>query len=242
VSDADGRCLVVLPTFNERATVVTAATGVLSAVPEADVLVVDDASPDGTGEAVAALAEQEPRVRLLRRSGKQGLASAYLSGFRVGLRDGYGVVVEMDADLSHRPADLPRVVEGACTYDLTIGSRYVPGGGVSNWSRARLALSRAGNAYARTLLSLPVADATSGFRAFRRGALERLLEDPVTSEGYGFQIELVYRAHRLGMSIGEVPITFREREHGKSKISRAIVVEALLQVGSWGVRDRLRRR
>jgi hypothetical protein len=160
----------------------------------------------------------------------------------VGLRDGYGIVVEMDADLSHRPADLPRVVEGACRYDLTIGSRYVPGGGVSNWSRARLALSRAGNAYARTMLSLPVADATSGFRAFRRGALERLLADPVTSEGYGFQIELVYRAHRLGMSIGEVPITFREREHGKSKISRAIVVEALVQVGSWGVRDRLRRR
>jgi dolichol-phosphate mannosyltransferase len=242
VSDADRRCLVVLPTYNERATVIAAATGVLAAVPTADVLVVDDASPDGTAEAAAALAEQEPRVRLLRRAGKLGLASAYLSGFRVGIRDGYGVVVEMDADLSHRPADLPRVVEGACAYDLTIGSRYVPGGGVSNWSRGRLALSRAGNAYARTLLSLPVADATSGFRAFRRAALERLLVEPLTSEGYGFQIELVYRAQRLGMSIGEVPITFREREHGKSKISRAIVLEALVQVGTWGVRDRLRRR
>jgi dolichol-phosphate mannosyltransferase len=236
------RTLVVLPTYNERETVVVAATGILAAVPTADVLVVDDNSPDGTAEAVAALAEGEPRVRLIRRPRKLGLAGAYLAGFRVGLRDAYDVIVEMDADLSHQPSDLPRVVAGSKRYDLTIGSRYVRGGGVSNWSRARLALSRGGNAYARTVLGLPVADATSGFRAFRRGALERLLSEPLTSEGYGFQIELVYRAWREGLSIGEVPITFREREHGASKISRTIVVEALVQVATWGLRDRVLRR
>jgi dolichol-phosphate mannosyltransferase len=242
MSDGAPRTLVVLPTYDERDTILPVATGVLAAVPSADVLVVDDNSPDGTAEAVAALAEQEPRVRLLRRTGKLGLASAYLAGFRIGLRDGYDVIVEMDADLSHQPSDLPRLVAGSSRFDLTIGSRYVPGGGVSNWSRARLALSRGGNAYARTLLALPVRDATSGFRAFRRQALDKLLSEPVTSEGYGFQIELVYRACRTGLSVGEVPITFRERQHGTSKISRAIVLEAMVQVASWGVRDRLARR
>jgi len=147
-------------------------------------------------------------------------------------------MIEMDSDLSHLPDELPRLLEGSTRYDLTIGSRYVPGGAVTNWSRARLALSRAGNAYARMALRLPVTDATSGYRAFRRPVLEALLEGGIHADGYAFQIELAYRAWRLGFSVGEVPITFREREHGRSKLSRRIVLEALFKVGRWGLRDR----
>jgi dolichol-phosphate mannosyltransferase len=201
--------------------------------------VVDDSSPDGTGEVVVALGEEEPRIRLLRRPAKLGLASAYLEGFSRALEEGYDVIVEMDADLSHRPEDLPSLLEGSARHDLTIGSRYVAGGGVTNWSRLRLGLSRAGNAYARAMLRLPVSDATSGYRAFRRRVVESLVNEGISSEGYAFQIELAYRAWRKGFSLGEVPITFREREHGKSKLSRSIIVEALLRVGAWGVRDRL---
>jgi apolipoprotein N-acyltransferase len=234
------RVLVVLPTFNERATIARVLAEVTAVGPDVYALVIDDNSPDGTGEVVAAMAEQEPRVRLLRRPGKLGLASAYLTGFRIGLSEGFDVIVEMDSDLSHRPEDLPRLIEGAARYDLTIGSRYVPGGHVSNWSRLRLGLSRAGNAYARIALRLPVTDATSGFRSYRRPLLQALVDDGIGSEGYVFQIELAYRAHRLGYVIGEVPITFREREHGRSKLSRRMVLEAILKVGQWGVRDRFR--
>jgi dolichol-phosphate mannosyltransferase len=233
--------LVVLPTYNERATVGRVLAGVLACGPNVDVLVIDDNSPDGTSEVVSAMSEQEPRVRLILRSAKLGLASAYLTGFRKALHEGYDVVIEMDADMSHRPEDLPGLLAGASTYDLTIGSRYVPGGAVSNWSRSRVALSKAGNVYARMALRLPVHDATSGFRAYRRPVLESLMSDGIHSGGYAFQIELAYRAWRSGFSVGEVPITFREREHGKSKLSRRIVVEALLKVGQWGLRDRLRR-
>ena len=231
------RTLVVLPTYNERATVEDAVRGALAAGSRVEVLVVDDGSPDGTGELVAKLAESEPRVRLVERAAKQGLASAYLLGFREGLAQGFDVVVEMDADLSHRPADLPIVIAGAARFDLTIGSRYVPGGGVSNWSRLRLTISRAGNLYARTLLRLPVTDATSGFRAYRRDLLDRLVRAGIATDGYGFQIELVYRAVRLGARVGEVPITFQERAHGHSKFSRRIILEALWNVTEWAVTD-----
>ena len=234
------RVLVVLPTYNEAQTVARVAAGVLAAGPGVDVMVVDDNSPDGTADVVMALAEQEPRVRLVERSGKLGLASAYLLGFRRALEDGYDLVVEMDADLSHQPEDLPRLLEGTGRYDLVIGSRYVPGGGVTNWSRTRLAISKAGNAYARAVLRLPVRDATSGYRAYRRPVLEALLANGTHADGYAFQIELAYRAWRAGFTVGEVPITFREREHGRSKFSRAIVAEALLKVTQWGLRDRLR--
>jgi apolipoprotein N-acyltransferase len=239
---AEPRVLVILPTYNERATIGTVLGGVMDAGANVEVLVVDDGSPDGTAEVVEALAAETTRVAMIRRAGKQGLASAYLAGFRKALEDGYDVVVEMDADLSHRPEDLPALLEGAVTNDLTIGSRYVSGGSVSNWSRARLALSRAGNAYARLALGLPVADATSGFRAYRRPALEALLAGGIHSEGYAFQVELVYRAWRSGFSVAEVPITFREREHGRSKISRRIVAEALVKVTQWAIRDRFRGR
>jgi dolichol-phosphate mannosyltransferase len=233
---------VILPTYNEAATIRPVLEGVLAAGPNVSALVVDDGSPDGTARLVEDVAAGEPRVRLLRRDRKLGLASAYLTGFRRGIDEGYDVLVEMDADLSHRPEDLPSVIDGTDRFDLSIGSRYVPGGAVSNWSRARLALSKGGNAYARAVLGIPVRDVTSGFRAYRRAALQRLLSEPVASDGYGFQVELAYRAWRAGMGVGEVPITFREREHGRSKLSRRIVLEALWQVTRWGLRDRVGRR
>ena len=236
------RVLVILPTYNEAATIRPVLDGVLAAGPNVSALVVDDGSPDGTARLVADISAGEPRVRLLRRDRKLGLASAYLRGFRMGIDEAYDVLVEMDADLSHRPEDLPSVIGGTDRFDLSIGSRYVPGGAVSNWSRARLALSKGGNAYARAVLGIPVRDVTSGFRAYRRDALRALLQEPVASDGYGFQVELAYRAWRAGMGVGEVPITFREREHGRSKLSRRIVLEALWQVTRWGLRDRLGRR
>jgi apolipoprotein N-acyltransferase len=238
---ADPRVLVVLPTYNERQTIGPVLAGVLTAGPNVQALVVDDNSADGTGDVVMALTEQEPRVRMIRRSGKLGLASAYVLGFSRALEEGYDVVVEMDSDLSHRPEDLPALLSGIVDHDMVIGSRYVPGGEVTNWSRARVALSRAGNAYVRLVLGLPLSDATSGFRAYRRQALATLLEGGITSDGYGFQIELAYRAWRAGLRIAEVPIRFREREHGRSKLSRRIVLEALFNVARWGVRDRLRK-
>jgi apolipoprotein N-acyltransferase len=237
---AEPRVLVVIPTYNERATIRTVVEGVLAAGPAVHALIVDDGSPDGTGAIADDLAAAHDRVRVLHREGKRGLSSAYLEGFQLALGEPYDVVVEMDADLSHRPEDLPAVIGGAATNDLTIGSRYIPGGAVSNWSRFRVALSRGGNAYARAMLRLPVKDATSGFRSYRRDALAVLVAPGFHSQGYGFQIELVYRASRMGYTLGEVPITFREREHGHSKISRAIVVEALYDVARWGIRDRLR--
>jgi glycosyltransferase involved in cell wall biosynthesis len=236
------RTLVVLPTYEERATIGQVLDGLLALPEEVDVLVVDDASPDGTAELVRQRAAADPRIRLLERPGKAGLASAYLAGFALALAEGYDLVVEMDADLSHRPEQLPPLLAAAREHDLVIGSRYVPGGGVRNWSRARLALSRAGNLYARLLLGLPVRDATSGFRVYRRAVLQRLVARPLRSDGYGFQIELAYRAWRDGWSVGETPITFHEREHGRSKISRRIVLEALWLVTRWGLRDRLRSR
>ncbi|HYT79355.1 MAG TPA: apolipoprotein N-acyltransferase [Actinomycetota bacterium] len=239
---AEPRVLVIVPTYNERATIGRVLAGVMEAGRNVEALVVDDGSPDGTAAVVEALAKETGRISMIRRSGKQGLASAYLAGFRKALRERYDVVVEMDADLSHRPEDLPALLQGATSHDLTIGSRYVPGGSVSNWSRARLALSRAGNTYARVALGLPVADATSGFRAYRSEVLEALLGEGIRSEGYAFQVELVYRAWRSGFSVTEVPITFREREHGTSKISRRIVAEALLKITQWALRDRLRGR
>ncbi len=232
------RTLVVLPTYNERQTIESVVGGLMALSERVDVLVVDDASPDGTAAAVRAIARSEPRVRMVERPGKGGLASAYLSGFRAGLEEGYDLVVEMDSDLSHQPDELPRLLEAARRHHLTIGSRYVPGGSVTNWSRARLALSKAGNLYARALLAFPVHDATSGFRVFRADLLAALVADPIRSDGYGFQIEVVLRAWHAGYDVGEVPIAFRERQHGRSKISRRIVFEALWLVAVWGLRLR----
>jgi len=202
-------------------------------------MVVDDSSPDGTGDLVRAVAATEPRVGLISRPTKSGLGSAYLDGFRAALEGGYDLIVEMDSDLSHQPEELPALLRAAgASHDLTIGSRYVPGGSVTDWSPARIALSRAGNRYARFMLALPVNDATSGFRVYRRALLKDLVTTPLHSDGYGFQIELVMRAWHAGSDIRELPITFREREHGRSKISRRIVAEALWLVTVWGLKAR----
>ncbi len=228
------RALAVLPTYEERETIQRVIEGLLGGPTSPDIVVVDDSSPDGTGDIVRAIAANEPRVRLLERPAKSGLASAYLEGFRLALSEGYDVAIEMDSDLSHDPAELQGLLRAADAHDLTVGSRYIAGGTVTNWSRSRVALSRAGNAYARFMLGVPIHDATSGYRIYRRGVLEALLATPFASDGYGFQIELVMRAHRLGFDVGESPISFREREHGRSKISRGIVVEALWYVTRWG--------
>ncbi|MGH2674068.1 MAG: apolipoprotein N-acyltransferase [Actinomycetota bacterium] len=238
----DPRVAVILPTYNERETVEDVVERVLAAPGLVDVKVVDDSSPDGTGDLVRKMADREPRITLIERPEKGGLASAYIDGFARALDEGYDVVVEMDADLSHRPDDLPGLLEAARGHHLAIGSRYVPGGEVRNWSPLRRVLSRGGNLYVRLLLGIPVADATSGFRAYRWEALRELVTHQLRSEGYAFQVELAYRAWRRGLAIREVPITFEERRHGHSKISRAIVLEALWQVFVWAVRDRLLRR
>jgi apolipoprotein N-acyltransferase len=234
------RTLVILPTYNEQATIERVLDGIGAIEADVDVLVVDDGSPDGTGAVVRARAETDPRVTLVERPRKSGLASAYAVGFERAIADGYHLAVEMDSDLSHRPEELPRLLEAARGHDLVIGSRYVPGGSVTNWSRSRVALSKAGNRYARFWLGFEVHDATSGFRVYRTPALREITATSVSSDGYGFQIELVYRAWNLGLSLGEAPISFREREHGQSKISRRIVVEALWLVTVWGLRARFR--
>ena len=237
---AQPRTLVILPTYNERATIGAVLDGLTATGTELDILVVDDGSPDGTGAIVRERSEADPHIRLVERPRKSGLASAYAVGFERAIAEGYDLAVEMDSDLSHRPEELPRLLEAAQRHHLVIGSRYVPGGSVTNWSRARVALSKAGNLYARFCLGFDVHDATSGFRVYRREALEEITATPITSDGYGFQIELVYRAWNLGLSVGEAPISFREREHGQSKISRRIVVEALWLVTLWGLRARFR--
>jgi dolichol-phosphate mannosyltransferase len=236
---AEPRVLVVLPTYDERETIEAVLDGLLAIPWAIHALVVDDASPDGTGDIVRGRAGADERVSIVSRPTKAGLASAYAIGFRRGLDAGYDLVVEMDSDLSHRPDELPRLLETAGTHDVVIGSRYVPGGSVSNWSRLRVALSRAGNRYARFCLGLDVRDATSGFRVYRADALRAITAAPIRSDGYGFQIELASRAWNAGLAIGEIPITFRERSHGQSKISRRIVIEALWLVTLWGVRARL---
>ena len=233
------RALAILPTYDERETIGAAIQGVL-ATPGVDVLVVDDSSPDGTGEIVRDIARGEPRVRLRSRPQKSGLSSAYLEGFQIAVAGGYDVAIEMDSDLSHDPAELPRLLAAADTLDLVVGSRYIPGGSVTDWSRRRVALSRVGNIYARVMLGLPIHDATSGYRVYRVPLLEDLMRRPFAADGYGFQVELVLRSHRLGYAVGEAPITFRDRAFGESKISNAIVVEALWMVTRWGFQLRFR--
>jgi apolipoprotein N-acyltransferase len=233
------RINVVLPTYDERDTIEAVLERVLAADDRVDVTVVDDSSPDGTGDVVRKLADGNPRITLDERPEKGGLASAYLDGFVRAIEHGYDLIVEMDADLSHRPEELPRLLDAARHHHVVIGSRYIPGGEVWNWSLFRRVLSRGGNLYSRVLLGMPVADSTSGFRVYRLEALRELVTHQLRSEGYAFQVELAYRAWRRGMSVEEVPITFEERRHGHSKLSRTIVVEALWHVLVWAVRDRV---
>jgi dolichol-phosphate mannosyltransferase len=213
---------------------------VRSAVPAADVLVVDDASPDGTGEIADRLAAEDDQVHVLHRVGKQGLGSAYLAGFGWGLQRGYDVLVEMDADGSHQPEQLPDLLAALADADLVLGSRWVSGGSVVNWPRSRELLSRGGNTYVRLMLGLGLRDATGGFRAFRRETLDKLDLDAVASQGYCFQVDLARRAVSQELRVVEVPIEFVEREHGVSKMSGAIVREALWRVTVWGLARPLR--
>ncbi len=235
------RVLVVTPTYQERDSLPVTLARLRAAVPHADVLVVDDNSPDGTGEVADRLAADDPAVRVLHRPGKDGLGTAYRAGFAWGLAQGYDVLVEMDADGSHQPHQLPLLLDrlgAADRPDLVIGSRWVPGGSVRNWPLRRQALSRGANLYARIALGLGVQDATAGFRAYRREVLEKLELAEVTSQGYCFQVDLTLRAVTTGFSVAEVPIEFVEREQGVSKMSGAIVREALVQIVVWGVRRR----
>jgi dolichol-phosphate mannosyltransferase len=236
----DGRVLVVVPTYDERLNLEPVVGRVRSAVPAADVLVVDDASPDGTGEIADRLAAEDDQVHVLHRVGKQGLGSAYLAGFGWGLQRGYDVLVEMDADGSHQPEQLPDLLAALADADLVLGSRWVSGGSVVNWPRSRELLSRGGNTYVRLVLGLGLRDATGGFRAFRRETLDKLDLDAVASQGYCFQVDLARRAVSQELRVVEVPIEFVEREHGVSKMSGAIVREALWRVTVWALARPLR--
>ena len=235
-----GRVLVVLPTYDEKLTLEKVVARTLQSVPSADVLVVDDNSPDGTGELADRLAAEEPRVHVLHRPGKAGLGAAYVAGFHWGLQRGYDVLVEMDADGSHQPEQLPTLLAGLADADLVLGSRYVDGGSVENWPRRREILSRGGNTYVRLALGLDLRDATGGYRAYRASALRELDLDTVASQGYCFQVDLVLRCVERGFRVREVPIAFVERIDGTSKMSGAIVREALWRVTQWGVERRTR--
>ena len=229
------RTLVVIPTYNEHLTLREVVARVLAAPVEVDVLVVDDASPDGTGRLADQLSAEDGRVHVLHRSAKRGLGPAYRAGLGWGLEAGYDVLVEMDADLSHDPGHLPELVARTETADLVLGSRYVPGGGTRNWPWHRRALSSGGNRYVRVVTGVDVRDGTSGYRAFRRPVLEEIHLAELRSDGYSFQLETLLLSWRAGFVIDEVPITFVERRAGTSKISRAIVVEALWRVLQWGL-------
>lgn len=232
------RVLIIVPTYNERANLPPLVEQIHQALPQADVLIVDDNSPDGTGLLAEAMAARDRHVQALRRPAKLGLGTAYLDGFRYALRQGYDFVFEMDADFSHDPAYLPQMLETAQRQaDLVIGSRRVPGGGTHNWGLLRRFVSAGGNLYARTVLGVGVRDLTSGFKCFRRQVLEAIDLDDVRSEGYSFQIEMTYRALCLGFRVVEVPIVFVDRRVGQSKMSGRIVLEALLMVWRLRLRD-----
>ncbi len=230
------RSLVVLPTYDEAENVLPLTKEILAQDPTLSILVVDDNSPDGTGDLVAQEMEREPRLSLLRREAKLGLGSAYLAGFRHGLEHGYGRILTMDCDLSHNPRYLPALLAAMDEYDLVIGSRYVPGGGISNWSFHRRALSAFANFYTRALLRLPVRDCTSGYRCYSREVLERIEPFEMHASGYSFLEEMVYRVHRCGFRIGEVPIVFEDRLAGASKINQSEIYRAAWHVLATAVR------
>ncbi|PQM21882.1 polyprenol monophosphomannose synthase [Streptomyces xinghaiensis] len=236
-----GTVLVIIPTYNEAGNIKPIVGRVRSAVPEAHVLVADDNSPDGTGKLADELAAEDEQVHVLHRRGKEGLGAAYLAGFRWGIEQGYGVLVEMDADGSHQPEELPRLLTALKGADLVLGSRWVAGGRIVNWPRSRQLISRGGSVYSRLLLDVPVHDVTGGYRAFRAETLTGLGMDDVASQGYCFQVDLAWRAVKAGFHVVEVPITFVEREIGDSKMSRDIFVEALWRVTAWGVGSRAQR-
>ena len=245
VSDATfadlGQILVIIPTFNELESLPVIVGRVRAAVPEAHILVADDNSPDGTGLLADEIASSDEHVKVMHRLGKEGLGAAYLAGFAWALEHGYDVVVEMDADGSHQPEQLPRLLDQLRTADLVLGSRWVNGGGTVNWPKSRQFLSKGGSLYTRVMLGVPLRDVTGGYRAFRADTLRKLDLHEVASQGYCFQVDLAWRAVQRGLVVKEVPITFVERVAGSSKMSQKIVVEALWRVTVWGVDDKITR-
>ncbi|MFD4422500.1 polyprenol monophosphomannose synthase [Agromyces sp. NPDC058484] len=247
------RALVVIPTYNERENLADTVARVRASVPEASVLVVDDDSPDGTGAIADELAAADAAVEVLHRTAKHGLGAAYLEAFAWALERGFDPIVQLDADGSHLPEELPRLLarlEGAAStgsssggpVDLVIGSRWISGGSIENWPRHRELLSRWGSAYARSVLRLDTQDATAGYRVFRADALRRIRLEDVHTRGYGFQVDMLWHAREAGLTVVEVPVTFIERIRGRSKMSPAIVLEAVVRVTGWGLRSRLGRR
>lgn len=236
------RVLTIIPTYNELESLPITLARLRKAVPTADVLIADDNSPDGTGELADSFAAEDPQVHVLHRQGKEGLGAAYIAGFNWGLDAGYDVLVEMDADGSHQPEQLPllldAVEQGA---DLVLGSRWVPGGQVVNWPWQRKLISLGGSLYSRVLLGVKYRDITGGYRAFKRGTLEAIDLSKVDSVGYGFQVDMLWRTVQLGLRVVEVPITFVEREHGVSKMGGNIIQEAMLNVAKWGLSARWRK-
>lgn len=229
-----GRVLVIIPTYNEHENIKIICAGVREFAPTVDILIADDNSPDGTGLVADELAKEDSHIRVMHRTQKKGLGAAYLAGFAWAKEHGYDVVVEMDADGSHRPIDLPRLLVALTDADVSLGSRWVKGGEVVNWPLSREILSRGGNLYTRLWLGMTMKDATGGFRAYRLTALEQMGLDEVESQGYCFQVDLSWRATKSGLRIVEVPIVFVERTLGESKMSQDIVKEALWRVTQWG--------
>jgi dolichol-phosphate mannosyltransferase len=232
--DGARRAVICLPTYDERENLAPILRAIHAVAPAVDVLVIDDASPDGTGALADELAARDARVKVLHRAGKQGLGRAYLAGFAWALERGYGLVLEMDADFSHDPRHLPELLAAARDADVVLGSRWVKGGGTVNWGLGRKLVSRGGSLYARTILGVRVRDLTGGFKCFRREVLEAVDLATVECSGYAFQIELTYRALRKGFRVVEVPIVFTERRAGRSKMSRRILLEAVAKV--WSMR------
>jgi dolichol-phosphate mannosyltransferase len=230
-SAVSGPVWVILPTYNEAGNIERMVDAVGSKLSTGDrILIVDDNSPDGTGRIADGLATADPRVEVLHRTSKEGLGPAYIAGFRRALEGGAGLIVQMDADFSHDPAYLPRLIAASNLADLVVGSRYVPGGGITEWGAVRRVISRGGSLYSRVVLGVPVRDLTGGFKCFRREVLEAIDLDTVAASGYSFQVEMTYRVLKAGFDVLEVPITFRERQAGNSKMSTSIVIEAAWRV------------
>ncbi len=234
-----GSVLVIVPTYNERESLPLIVAGIRNAEPSIQILIADDNSPDGTGEVADGLSSIDKSVHVLHRTIKAGLGAAYLDAFGWAKTNGYDVVVEMDADGSHRPVDLTNILNALTNNDVVLGSRWVKQGKVVNWAKSREILSRGGNLYTRMWLGIPIHDATGGFRAYRMSALEQMNIDRVESQGYCFQVDMAWRAVKAGLKVSEVPITFVERELGESKMDGSIVKEALWRVTQWGIEKRM---
>lgn len=236
------RVLTIIPTYNEKDNLPKVVERLRSAVPECDILVVDDSSPDGTGDLADAMSEEDCQINVLHRAVKDGLGGAYLAGFAWGLEAGYDVLVEMDADCSHQPEQLPLLIQAIeAGADLAIGSRYVPGGMTKNWPWHRQVLSRGANFYTRIIMGTKIRDITAGYRAYRSDALKRLNLDGIDSKGYVFQVDLAWRSEQSGLRITEVPITFVEREIGSSKMDSNIILDSMTKVTLWGLKARAER-